>query len=226
MLFGLLIVPLWAGYLQLVDAAERGRSARIRDIFKPYQQGDAPRLIGYGLTVLVGYVAIFGIIVMTVGRGVASWYMHVLTTPMNPQALPTLPDGFGVTVALMVVFSLFMFGFYAISLGQVALRGRSIFEAIGDGVSGALKNLLPLFVYAVTLFLTFIVVLIGVVIVAVLLALLAKFVGEWLLFVLVVPLYIALFLILYAVMFGAMYHLWRDVCVGEPEASASSSLTA
>lgn len=225
-LYGLLLVPLWAGYFQVIDAAEHGLSARARDIFKPYRQGEALRLIGYGLTVLVFYVAIFALIILTVGRGVASWYMHMLATPMNPKVLPTLPNGFGVTVALFLVLSLFMLGFYAISLGQVALHRRGVFAAIGDGVSGALKNLLPLFVYAVSIFLAFIVVLIGVVIVAVLLTLLAKFVGLWLMYVLVVPLYIALILIVYAVMFGVMYQVWRDVCGQDGDTHASPTIAA
>jgi hypothetical protein len=46
---GLLVVPLYAGYLQVIDATARGLPARATCIFNPYRQGGALRLIGYGL---------------------------------------------------------------------------------------------------------------------------------------------------------------------------------
>ena len=213
MLFGLLIVPLYAGYLQVVDAAERGLPARARDIFKPYRQGEALRLIGYGLVVIVVYIVTFGIIILATGGGIASWYMQVLTAQASHLPPPTaLPDGFGITIALFMLLGLLMMGFYAISLGQVALRQRGVFGAIGDGMIGALKNLLPLLVFAVSLVLVWIVMAIVFMIVAFLLIMLGKLVGTWLMLVLLIPLYIALFLLMFTVMFGVMYYLWRDVC--------------
>lgn len=213
MLLGLLIVPLYAGYLQLVDAAERGLPVRARDIFKPYRQGEAWRLVGYGLAMIVVYVAMLGIIIAATGGGIASWYMQVLTAQASHQPQPTtLPDGFGITMALLMVLGLFMMGFYAIGLGQVALNRRNVFGAISDGMIGALKNLLPLLVFVVSLVLAWIVVAIALVIVVLLLTLLAKLIGPWLVFVVIIPLYIALLLTMFAVMFGTMYHLWRDVC--------------
>jgi MFS family permease len=211
-LLGLLIVPLFAGYLRLVDAAERGLPARARDIFKPYRQGEALRLMGYGLTIMVVYVTMIGIIIAATGGGIASWYMQVLTAQASHQPLPGLPHGFGIAMTLFVVLGLFMMGFYAISLGQVSLRQRGVFGAIGDGMIGALKNLLPLIVFVVSLVLAWIAVAVAIALVAGLLALLGKLVGAWLVLVLIVPLYIAMLLTMFAVMFGVMYHLWRDVC--------------
>ncbi len=212
MLLGLLLVPLYAGYLQVIDAAEHGRPARARDIFKPYRQGEALRVIGYGLALIVVYIAILAIVIAATGGGIVSWYMQVLTAQASHQPPPALPHGFGIAIALFVVLGIFMMGFYAISLGQVALRQRSVFGAIGDGLIGALKNLLPLLVFAVSLVLVWIVAAIAIVIVAALLALIGKLVATWLVFVLIVPLYIAFLLMMFTVMFGVMYHLWRDVC--------------
>ncbi|WP_266183224.1 hypothetical protein [Dyella humicola] len=212
MLLGLLIAPLYAGYLQVVDAAERGLPARARDIFKPYRQGEAWRVIGLGLAIGVIYVAVLGIVIAATGGGIAGWYMQVLTAQATHQPPPGLPNGFGILMTLFTVLGLFMLGFYAISLGQVSLGHRSVFGAIGDGIVGALKNLLPLLVFAVSLALVWIVVIIAFALVALLLALLGKLVGPWLMFVLIIPLYVALVLAMFAVMFGVMYHLWRDVC--------------
>ncbi|RDI96860.1 hypothetical protein DVT68_19825 [Dyella solisilvae] len=212
MLVNLLIIPLYAGYLRMVDAAERGLPARATDIFAPYRQGEAWRLIGYGLAKFGLYLVLVGIVIALTGSGIASWYWQLVTAQAAHQPLPGLPQGFGTAVALLLVLWLFILGFYAISLGQVALRQRSVFGAIGDGMVGALKNLLPLLVFAVGLLLALIVGLIAFALVAFLLALLGGLVGPWLAIVLMIPLDVALILTMFAVMFGTMYHLWRDVC--------------
>lgn len=212
MLLGLLIVPLYAGYLQVIDAAEQELPARARDIFKPYRQGEAWHLIGYGLAIMAVYVAMLGIIIAVAGRDITRWYVQVLTAQTNHLSPPALPQGFGTTMALLMVLGLFMMGFYAISLGQIALRRRGVFNAIGDGMIGALKNVLPLLVFVVSLVLAWVVVAIAFLLFAFLLALLGKLVGAWLVFVLIIPLYIAMVLMVFTVMFGVMYYLWRDVC--------------
>lgn len=115
-------------------------------------------------------------------------------------------------MALFTVLCLFMMGFYSISLGQITLRQRSVFGAIGDGIVGALKNLLPLLVFALSFLLVGVVAIIAIALVAFLLALLGKLVGVWLVLVLMIPFYIAVMLLMFTMTFGAMYHLWRDVC--------------
>lgn len=226
-LLGLLIVPLYAGYLQLIDAVERGRPARVLDIFEPYRQGDAWRLIGYGVALILAYVAMVGIVIVATGGGIARWYMQALTAGATHQPAPTtLPDGFGIAMALFVVLGLFMVGFYAVSLGQVALRRRSVLGAIGDGLVGALKNLLPLLVFAVSAVLAWMIVAIAFGVLALLLALLGKFIGAWLVLVLITPLYIALLLALFAVMFAVTYHVWRDVCGDDIESDTVPSIAA
>lgn len=212
MLVGLLIIPLYAGYMQVVDAAERDMPAHAFDIFNPYRHGEALRVIGFGLANIGLYVVLIGIVIALTGGGIASWYMQVLTAQAAHQPPPGLPPGFGAAMALFLVIGLFMTGFYAISLGQVALGQRSVFGAIGDGLVGAIKNLLPLLVFAVSGLLASIVVLIGFLLVGLLLVLIGKLLTPWLVLVLIIPLYIALFLVMFSVMFGVMYHLWRDVC--------------
>ncbi|RUL71054.1 hypothetical protein [Dyella choica] len=212
-LLSLLVLPLYAGYLKVIDSAEQGLAARASDIIKPYAEGKALRVIGYGVLMMVVYLATFAIVIATTGGGVAHWYMQVLTAGANHLPPPTgLPDGFGITFLLLAVLGIFMMGFYSISLGQVSIRDRGVFGAIADGAIGALKNLLPLLMLALGFVLTWIAVAIGFGIVALLLALIGKLVGAWLMLVLLFPLYIALFLTMFTVMFGVAYHLWRDVC--------------
>lgn len=224
-LYGLLILPLYAGYLQLVDATQRGQAARVSDIFGPYRQGEAWRLIGLGLANFVAYVAGFAIIVMATGSGIISWYMQSQVAQASHQPPPPLPGGFWITAALLMVFGLLMMGFYAISLGQVALNRHSVFGAIGDGIAGALKNVLPLLVFAVSSILAWIVVAIVLLIVVASLTLLARLMSPGLVLLVLIPFYIALFLLMFTVMFGVMYQLWRDVC-GDDAAIATPPLAA
>lgn len=226
MLIGLLVVPLYAGYLQVIDAAERGLPARATGIFDPYRQGDALRLIGYGLALAVIYLVLMGIVILAAGRGIVDWYMQVLAAQSSHVPPPGLPQGFGIAMALLTVMGLFMMGFYSVSLGQVALRRRGVFNALGDGFLGALKNLLPLIVLAVSLVIAWIIVIIAIMIVAVVLALLGRLVGAWLMLVLLVPIYIALILAVFAVMFAVMYYLWRDVCEGDTTPGTAETIAA
>jgi hypothetical protein len=117
-------------------------------------------------------------------------------------------------VALFAVFWLLVMGVYAVGFGQVALAGRSPLAALKDGFVGSIKNLLPLLMLVVGLFVAWIAVALAVIVLVGIAALLAKLVGAWVLFVVAVPVYIALILALYVVMFGVMYFMWRDICGG------------
>ena len=226
MLLGLLIVPLYAGYLRLIDAAERGLPAHVGEIFSLYRHGGALRLIGYGVTLIVIYVVLIAIVILAAGRGIVDWYMQVLAAQAQHSQPPGLPQGFGIAMALFTVIALFMMGFYSVSLGQVALRDRRVVNAIGDGFLGALKNLLPLIVLAISLIVAWIALVIVFVIVGFIVGLLGVFVGKWLLFAVFIPIYIAMMLVMFAVMFGVMYHLWRDVCGGGALPGAAETIAA
>lgn len=225
-LLGLLIVPLYAGYLQVIDAAERGQPARALDVFKPYRQGEALRLIGYGVALIVIYIGLFGIVIVATGSGIVGWYMQALNAQANHQLPPALPPGFGLTVLLLMLAGLFVMGFYSISLGQVALRRRGVFNAIGDGLMGALKNLLPLLVLAFSIFIAWIILAIALMIVIGVIVLIGKFAGGWLILLLGIPVYIAMLLLVFSVMFGVMYYLWRDVCGGDGASDAAQPIAA
>lgn len=226
MLLGLLLVPLYAGYLQVIDAAERGLPAGIGGIFNLYRHGGALRVIGYGVALVVIYLALVGIVILAAGHGIVSWYMQVLAAQTSHVPPPGLPQGFGIAMALFTVMALFMMGFYSVSLGQVALGDRSVLNAIGDGFLGALKNLLPLIVLAISLIVAWIVLLVVFVIVGFIIGMLGVFVGKWLLFALLIPMYIVLGLVVFAVMFGVMYHLWRDVCGGDTLPGTAQTMAA
>lgn len=222
MVVGLLLVPLYAGYLQIIDRAERGQPTRALDVFGPYREVDSVRLIGFGLAVLAVYVVLFGVVIAASGGGLVGWYLDAMNAQAAHLPPPALPGGFWIAMALFAVLGLFMVGFYAVSLGQVALNRRSVSGAIADGFGGALKNVLPLILFAVGGMLGWIVMTIVVMIAIFLIALLGKLAGAWLVFVLAVPIYIALLLTVFTWMFGSMYYLWLDVC-GRDGTAASPS---
>lgn len=225
---GLLLVPLFAGYLRLIDGAEQGRAVRAMDVFAPYREGQVLRLVGYGVAMLGVYLGMLALVLAAAGGGLARWYWQLITAQGGAPAPSGLPPGLGIALLLLGVLGLLMMGVYAISLGQVALRGRSVPGAIGDGFAGALRNLLPLLVLALAAVLAWLLVALLFVVVVVVASLLAKAAGAWLLVVVLVPMYVALMLALYVVMFGTMYFLWRDVCGGDavPPAGAPQALAA
>lgn len=212
-LIGLVLFPLYAGYLQIIDAVEHGEDARVRDIFKLYRQNDALKVIGFGLVLTLLYSALYAIIGIVTAGGFVNWYMQGLTVRTHYQLPPAaLPYSFWVTLLVAIAISVFMMGVHAIGIGQITFRQRSVLGAISDGILGALKNLLPLLSFALSLFLAGIPVIIAFSIFFFVLNLLGKLVGAWLVFVIIVPVYTALALVTVAVMFGVMYHLWLEVC--------------
>ncbi len=225
MLIGLLVIPLYGGYLQVIDAAECGRAARIRDIFGPYRDGSALRLIGFGLVVLLIYFAIFALLLVAMGGGLLHWYMQALTMQAQPVP-PSLPHGFGTLIAVGTAFFLLFTVFYAIALGQVALGRRGVFAAIGDGVVGTAKNALPLLAYALGGLLALIAIAIALALAMMLAFLLGRLVGNWLMLVIAVPLYIGFMMAIFMAMFGVSYHLWRDVCGGDDAPELPEPATA
>ncbi len=222
MVAGLLLAPLIGGFFAVIDAAENGRPAKATNVFALYRRGTFARMVGFGLGMLVLYAIAFGLVLAVVGTGIIDWYMAVLAAQANhhPEAIPSLPSGFGAALALGSVLWLLIAGVYSIALGQAALAGRTALDALRDGVLGSLKNLLPLLVMVIVGFFAMLVFILVLGLLVMLLALLGKLVGTWLMIVLVVPLYIAMFLALYVVMFGTMYAMWRDICADDRQENA------
>ena len=229
LLVGLALMPLFAGFMRIIDATQRGEATRASHVLHPYRNGDWKRLVGFGLAMLVLYALAMALMLGALG---GEWMrLYAAAMSGDTEAVASMPVGvpgnLGALVALGAVLALLVGGIYAISLGQVALGGVPVAGALRDGLVGALKNVLPLLVLAVVgLLLGFVLMLLFGLVVA-LLAVLGNLVGTWFTVVLMVPMYIALLLAMYVVMFGVMYHLWRDIC-GEPVTPAppADALTA
>jgi hypothetical protein len=221
MLAGLLLRPLFGGMLGIIHATEQGRPAKATDVFAAYRHGGGwLRLVGFGVLMLALYAVALAAIVAVAGTDIYTWYVHLMMQGAKAhQNVPLqLPTGFWVAMAMGSVLWLLICGIYAVGFTQAALTDRPVIGAIRDGVTGALKNLLPLVTLVVVSLIGGLVLMLVFVLAILLLAVLAKFVGIWLIFVVMVPLYIGFALALYVVMLGVMYYMWRDVC-GEQDQS-------
>ena len=217
LLYSVLVMPpAMAGFLRVIHATETGAAVRASAIFDGYREG-AGRIIGLVVVLMLVAIAVLAVVAMLFGQQFMSGlvgFMAAAQTASSTGAsqLPALPDGVGTLFVVLLVFGLYFNGVYALSVGQVALGGRGLGEALRDGFAGALKNLLPLLVLLVV---ALVVGLLAGVVLALLMGLLAAVGGMVHTVVaaaLVVPVYLAVMLAVYVIAFGVMYFMWRDIC--------------
>lgn len=219
MLYSVLVMPpAMAGLLRVIHASETGASTRATALFDGYRQG-AGRIIGLVLVLVLIAIAVIAAIIMAFGAQFMSGIVEFMTAAQSMSAtgtqaqMPQLPDGFGTAFVLMLVFGLFFNGVYALSVGQVALAGRGIGQALGDGFAGTLKNLLPLLVLLVIALVVGIVAGLALALLMGLLAMIGGLIHPVVAALLLVPVYVLLMLVVYVIAFGVMYFMWRDICM-------------
>ena len=221
----LLVTALMVGFLRLIDNVENGRPAGASDVFAGFRDfGTTLRAIGFVLLLAIVQNLLLVLVISLLAPDFGSWYLQNLQTSMHgadQSQAAALPSGFAMAMSVVWVLGLFFYAVQALGLGQIVLRRRGMFGALGDGVVGAAKNLLPLLVMLLTLVVACIIAGIAIVLVVMLVAFLAKLVGTWLGVVIAVPLYIAFLLALYVVMFGVMYAIWRGI-LGDSDAPAAT----
>lgn len=227
-LYSLLVMgPLFAGFLRVIHAAETGVPTRPAAVFQVFSAGGgALRMVGLMLMIMVVVlVAMFAVGAAFGGEffmRIATALMALSTAaPGSTPALPEMPDGIGAFLALLTLVALFINGVYAIAVGQVALTTRSVFGAIGDGFIGTLKNLLPLLVLLVIVFVLSLAFMLLAGLLIALLAFIGALVHPTLAIALAAPVYLAALLVVYVVMFGIIYFMWRGICGGDAASPAA-----
>lgn len=213
---------LMVGFLRLVDDVESGRPTGAGRVFAGFSDiGTSLRVIGFSLLLTLLQYLVLGLLLAVLARDTLGWYAQMMTmsdpATMDPSMM-VLPDGLGIATLVSIVVGLVMYGVQSIGACQIALRGRGVFAAIGDGVSGTFRNLLPLVVLLMVMIAALIAVAVVGVILALVVGMLAKLAGAWLGVVLGVPLYLGFMLVLCVVAVGIAYHLWRDICGGADDA--------
>jgi hypothetical protein len=225
----LVIYPLLiGGFFRVIDATERNRPIHATALFDTFRPGQGRgRLVGFGLLLSAIYLALLFALIAAFGSGVPGWYMQVLAAsqkaaPGAPPVIPAMPDGMGTVFGLGMLLMMFLGGVYSIGFGQIALTSRSVLGALADGVSGTLKNLLPLLVLTLVALGAMLGLAIVLTLVLGLLVALGNLVHPLVGVALAIPVYLAFLVAMYVVMFGVMYFIWRDVAGDERAATTGS----
>jgi hypothetical protein len=218
------------GFFRVIDATEHNRPTHATALFDTFRAGQGRgRLIGFGLLLALIYLIALVALVAAFGSDVPGWYLQVLdasrkATPGTPPVIPALPEGLGTVFGLGMLLMMFLGSVYSIGFGQVALTTRSVAGALADGVSGTLKNLLPLLVLTLIALAAMLVLAIVLALVMGLLMALGSLLHPLLGVALVIPVYLAFLVAMYVVMFGVMYFLWRDVAGDDATPSAVAGI--
>lgn len=210
----LVMAGLLVGYLRIIDAVENGRPASAANVFAGFADWPrALRVFGFMLVMAIAQNIVLWGLVSLLAPEVGSWYLQTLQNPVaNPTQMPALPQGFGTAFAMFWIVSLFGYAVQAIGLGQIALAQRGIGGALGDGLAGAAKNLLPLLVLMLIAIAAAILAGLAVLLLVFVVGLLAKAIGVWIGLVIGIPLYFALVIAIIVISFGVMYFMWRGIC--------------
>lgn len=214
-----LMAALMVGYLRLIDAVEGGRPATAGQVFAGFSdRGAWLRSMGVLVVLALLQYLLIGGGVMLVAPEAGSWYLENMSspTPVGPEQVAEMPPGFGRLLAVVMVVGVLVYAAQAIALGQVALRDRGLGGALGDGASGAIRNVLPLVVLML-------VGLVAMLVIGMVLGLLAVLFGGLaggsttamiIAAVIGIPVYLLLVLAMIVISFGIMYAMWRDICGG------------
>lgn len=210
--------PLFIGYLRLLHASETGAPTHARAIFDVFSDRElVGRVIGLLMVLVTIGLVLFGAIALAFGNDFLAHLAVVMqelesVEPGTTPTLPPMPGGLATFMAALFIVGLFFNGVYALSVSQLGLGGRGIGGALRDGLVGALRNLLPLLVLAVTASVIGLVLLLVFALVAGVLILVGSLAHPAIGMLLAAPVYLVMMVGLYVVMFGVTYFMWRDIC--------------
>lgn len=223
-----LMPPLFGAAFRLLDGCERGVPVSAAGIFDGFRlPGFAVRMIVVALIFVALYLLVIGVLyVLLPGKDVLKEiFMRALATPTGGQpdlsGLPPPPGG----LIWWLLGAMFMFvllgNAYMLAFAQASLGGRGAVESVGDGFSGAFRNLLPFLGFAIVAAIVGVVVLLVVALILGLIIGLLAAISPVLAALVGIPLYVLLMLGLYVVIFGFYYHAWRAI-FGVPAAEPAA----
>lgn len=223
-----LMPPLSGAAFRLLHDCEAGRPAAATDIFNGYRdRAFAVRMVLTSLLMLLAYLVVI-LLLFTVVPGkefFSELFVRAAATPPGGQpdmtGMPPLPPSFLLWLLAASALAVVLGNAYMLAFAQAAMAGQGPLGAVGSGVAGTLRNLLPLVgFFIVAMVVGFVLVLIFAVLVGLVAALLGV-VSPVLAMAVIAPIYLAVMLVMYVVMFGFFYHAWRDI-FGEPAVPADA----
>lgn len=221
------------GLLSVIDRAERNAAPRAMGVFELFAMpGRALALVGCSVLTTLALLAVVALLAELLAPGLLTWYGSLLAVAaggtVDPAAVAALgepPAGmlrFGIVAAII---SAVWFCINAIALTQIALRGRALFAAIADGVSGTFRNALPLLVFVLVMVAGGTALMFAIALVLGLLGGIVAAINPVIGGVVVAILLLGLLVLMYAVMYGITYRLWRDICADDTLPPADSGAT-
>jgi len=145
------IMPvLFGGVMLACDKSYKGNRLEFGDFFAGFRSHFS-RLVGLGLTTLLLYIAVYGIIAVIFGTSAAL----VLSGMEQPPSTDDPAFIFGMLIAILVVLALSIPIYMAVwfSYALVTINDFGVFQAIKTSFNGCLKNVLPFLVYGIVMFL-------------------------------------------------------------------------
>lgn len=227
--------PLTGAAIRLLHACESGQPAGALDVFNGYRDGAfALRMVLTSLLLFAFYLVLMGVLfaLLPAKEMMVEIFTRSMATPPGGQ-----PDmtGLDFDPASLPWLFLWMVGSAAVlftamhvqllATTHAALSGQGPLHALLSGITGTLRNILPLTAFTLAMLVIGFVALFLVVLVLGLLAVVLAMASPVLAGVVLVPVYLATILLLIIVLYGFYYHAWRGI-FGEPAADPMDAIAA
>ena len=222
----LALVPLFAGWLILCRQTDSGISASAVTPFSLYTSRTAwIKLVPYfivGTLFYIAFIYLFELLMLVFGID-----MQAASRSMDPNAggdpmaALTLGSSYWTAVCLSAILGFFLQAMLYLGFAQCALTESSLSGSLKAGVAGVLKNLLPIFSFALLIIIALVLVtLFGILAVVVL-----NIIHEGMTTVLGGLIMLLLLLFGYPIGFAFLYYVWNGI-LGDARQSEDRELPA
>lgn len=227
--------PLTGAAIRLLHACESGQPAAALDVFNGYRDGAfALRMVLTSLLLFAFYLVLMGLLfaLMPAKEAMVEFFTIAMATPpggqpdmsgldFDPSSLPWL--FLWMVGAMAAIFTAMHVQLLATT--HAALSGQGPLHALLSGITGTLRNVVPLTAFTLSMLVIGFVAVFLLVLVLGLLAVVLAMVSPVLAGVVLLPVYLASILVLVIVLYGFYYHAWREV-FGETAADPMDAIAA
>jgi hypothetical protein len=144
-----IISPILLGGVMLgCDALRRGEPLTVGHLFAGFSK-NAGKLAGVGAFLVLGYIAIFAILAVIFGAAIAGMFMGGTSDPAAAAAM-----GMTMLLAVLIMMALSIPLYMAVwfSYPLIALNDFTVGQALRTSFFACLKNIVPVLVYGIVVF--------------------------------------------------------------------------
>lgn len=227
--------PLTGAAIRLLHDCETGQPAAATDVFNGYRDSAfALRMVLTSLLLFAFYLVLMGLLfaLMPAKETIIEVFTRSMAVPpggqpdlsglaLDPASVPWLFLWF--VAAMATIFTAMHVQLLATT--HAALSGQGPVQALVAGITGTLRNVLPLTAFTLAMMVIGFVVLFVLVLVLGLLAVVLTLASPVLAGVVLVPAYLFAILLAMVVLYGFYYHAWREI-FGETAATPLDAIAA